>query len=81
MLYQRIKDFREDKDLTQTQMAKILGVSQSTYSRYELGVLDVPTDILIKLAKFHQTSVDYLLDCACLFSKRNTDTISNIAKA
>lgn len=62
MLYQRIKDFREDKDLTQTQMAKILGVSQSTYSSLWLGVLDVPTDILIKLAKFHQTSVDYLLN-------------------
>ena len=61
ILYPRIRDLREDADLNQTQMAEILGVSQTTYSRYERGVLDIPTDILIKLAAFHKTSVDYLL--------------------
>ena len=60
-MYQRIRDLREDADLNQTQMAEILGVSHTTYSRYERGVLDIPTDILIKLAAFHKTSVDYLL--------------------
>lgn len=60
-MYPRIRDLREDADLNQTQMAEIFGVSQTTYSRYERGVLDIPTDILIKLAAFHKTSVDYLL--------------------
>ena len=60
-LYQRLRDLREDLDLSQTQMAALLGVSQTTYSRYERGAYDVPTDILIKLAKIHKTSVDYLL--------------------
>ena len=60
-MYQRIRDLREDLDLSQTQMAALLGVSQTTYSRYERGAYGVPTDILIKLAKIHKTSVDYLL--------------------
>ena len=60
-MYQRIRDLREDLDLSQTQIATILGVSQTTYSRYERGTYDIPTDILIKLAKLHKTSVDYLL--------------------
>lgn len=51
----------EDKDLVQTDMAKILGCSQRVYSDYERGVLDIPTEILIKLADFHETSTDYLL--------------------
>lgn len=60
-MFQRIRDLREDHDLTQEEVAKILCVKQATYSRYERGVLDIPTDILIKLAAFHKTSVDYLL--------------------
>ena len=59
--YERIRDFREDKDITQTQVAKILGMSQTGYSKYETGENDIPTAILIKLARFYETSVDYLL--------------------
>lgn len=60
-MYRRIRDLRIDKDLNQTQMAKILGMSQTGYSKYETGENDIPTDILIKLARFHNTSIDYLL--------------------
>ena len=62
MLYQRIRDLREDKNLTQKQMGEILSCSQRVYSNYERGELDIPTDILIKLADFHGVSVDYLLN-------------------
>lgn len=62
MLYQRIRDLQEDKDMTQTQMAKILSCSQRVYSNYERGDVDIPTDISIKLADFHNVSVDYLLN-------------------
>ncbi len=61
MLYKRIRDLREDKDLTQKQMGVILSCSQRVYSNYERGELDIPTEILIKLADFHQVSVDYIL--------------------
>jgi len=60
-MYQRIKDLRENRDLSQTEMGKILGMSQTGYSKYETGENDVPTSILIKLADFHHTSVDYIL--------------------
>ena len=60
-MYPRIKDLREDKDLNQTRVAKILGMSQTGYSKYETGENDIPTDILIKLARFYDTSIDYLL--------------------
>ncbi len=60
-IYTRIRDLREDRDMTQTQISKILFCSQRVYSNYERGDLDVPTDILIKLADFHGVSVDYIL--------------------
>ena len=60
-LYKRIRDLREDRDLNQTTVAKMLGMSQTGYSKYETGENDVPTDILIKLADFYDVSVDYLL--------------------
>ena len=60
-MYQRIRDLREDKDMTQTQMAEILNCSQRVYSNYEKGERHTPTDILIALAKFHNTSTDYIL--------------------
>lgn len=60
-LYRRIRDLREDKDLNQTEIAKMLGMSQTGYSKYETGENDIPTDILIKLADFYGVSVDYLL--------------------
>lgn len=62
MHYRRIRDLREDKDLTQTQMGEILSCSQRVYSNYERGDLDIPTEILIKLADFHGVSVDYILN-------------------
>lgn len=61
-MYKRIRDLREDRDLTQKQVAQILGMSQTGYSKYETGENDIPTHILIKLADFYGTSVDYLLD-------------------
>ena len=61
MTYQRIRDLREDRDLNQTQVAKMLGLSQTGYSKYETGENDIPTAVLIKLARFYKTSVDYLL--------------------
>ena len=60
-MYPRIRDLRVDKDLNQTQIAKMLGMSQTGYSKYETGENDIPTDILIKLARFYDTSIDYLL--------------------
>ena len=62
MLYRRIRDLREDKDLTQKQMGEILSCSQRVYSNYERGELDIPTEILIKLADFHRVSGDYILN-------------------
>lgn len=61
MVYTRIRDLREDMDLTQKQVAKILNCSQQVYSNYELGQRDIPTDILIKLSYFYDVSVDYIL--------------------
>ncbi len=60
-MYKRIRDLREDSDLNQTQIAKILGMSQTGYSKYETGENDIPTAILIKLARYYNTSIDYLL--------------------
>ena len=60
-MYPRIRNLREDKDISQTKLAKILGMSQTGYSKYETGENDIPTNILIKLAYFHDTSIDYLL--------------------
>lgn len=60
-MYRRIRDLREDKDLNQTQVAKILGMSQTGYSKYETGENDVPTGILIRLSDYYGVSIDYLL--------------------
>lgn len=62
MVYERIRNLREDRDLTQTDIANYLHVSQRTYSRYENDERTIPTEILSKLADFHQTSVDYLIN-------------------
>ena len=66
MVYRRIRDLREDHDLTQKEVANKLHCSQQVYSNYELGQRDIPTDILIKLSTIYQVSVDYILgisDC------------------
>ena len=61
-MYQRLRNLREDRDLTQAALAAVLHVSQTTYSRYESGTLDIPSASLIALARFYGTSVDYLLE-------------------
>ena len=61
-MYERIRNLREDNDWTQTDVAKKLNCSQRIYSNYERGDVDIPTDILIKLADMHNTSTDYLLN-------------------
>ena len=62
--YQRIRNLREDHDLTQRQMGQILMCSQRVYSNYERGDIDIPTATLIRLADFYEVSVDYLLNRA-----------------
>ena len=60
-MYPRIRDLRNDKDMTQREIAELLGMSQTGYSKYETGENDTPTAVLIQLAALHKTSVDYLL--------------------
>jgi len=74
LAYERIRNLREDKDMTQKQMAEILSCSQRIYSNYERGDVDIPTQILIKLSKFHGVSIDYLLnisDISYVLNKEN----------
>lgn len=59
--YPRLKDLREDHDMSQQQIADYLGMKQPQYSRYERGLRDIPTDVLIRLARFYKTSTDYIL--------------------
>ena len=60
-MYRRIRDLREDHELFQKDMAKLLNCSQVCYSNYEIGKRDIPTEVLIQLADFYGTSVDYIL--------------------
>jgi len=59
--YERVRNLRIDKDLTQKEIAQLLGIKQNTYSQYEIGVLRYPAEVLIKLAIFYNTSIDYLV--------------------
>lgn len=61
MIYKRIRDLREDKDMTQQEMADILHINRRTYSAYENGINSMTPETLCKIADFHNTSVDYLL--------------------
>lgn len=61
MTYRRIRDLREDRDLKQINVAQMLHMSQTGYSKYETGENDIPTRVLIQLARFYDVSVDYLL--------------------
>ncbi len=63
----RLKDLREDRDLLQKDIAKVLNMSQTGYSKYEVETNDIPTEILKKLASYYDTSIDYLL---CLTDER-----------
>lgn len=60
-VFRRIRDLREDKDMTQQQFADILHITQRTYSRYETGEHSIPIEILIEISNYHHTSVDYIL--------------------
>ncbi len=61
-MLQRLRDFREDRDISQQKMAELLNVAQTTYSDYERGKINIPMDTLRKLALFFDTSIDYLLE-------------------
>jgi len=71
MMYRRIRDLREDHDLTQQQVAKVLNCSQQAYSNYELGQRDIPTEILVQLARFYQVSIGYILELENEPTKQN----------
>ena len=60
-MYERIRNLREDRDLTQQDLAELLHCSQACYSNYEIGKRDIPTEVLNTLADFYNTSTDYLL--------------------
>ncbi|MCQ2495666.1 MAG: helix-turn-helix domain-containing protein [Lachnospiraceae bacterium] len=60
--FRRIRDLREDKDLTQTDMGKLLNVSQRAYAHYENGTRNLPVELLIEIADYHKVSVDYILE-------------------
>ncbi len=60
-MYSRLRDLREDREVNQTEIAKVLGMSQTGYSKYETGENDIPTEVLIKLARYYDTSIDYIL--------------------
>lgn len=59
--YPRLRDLREDHDMSQRQVADYLGMKQPQYNRYERGLRDVPTDVLVRLAQLYKTSTDYIL--------------------
>jgi len=60
-VFKRVRDLREDHDMTQKQMSEYLQIHQTTYSDYELGNLNIPIDVLIRLAKLYGTSIDYIV--------------------
>lgn len=61
MYYSRLKDLREDRDLVQKEVAAVLGIDQRVYSNYEIGKREIPTRFVVALAKFYNTSTDYIL--------------------
>lgn len=61
MYFRRLRDLREDKDLTQAQVAEMLGIQQTVYSRYERGYQNIPLEFLLFLADYYQVSTDYIL--------------------
>lgn len=63
----RLRDLREDRDLTQQELAEYLSISQNTYSQYETGSRQIPIPLLIRLAQYYRTSVDYILDLTDVF--------------
>ena len=66
-MYPRIHDLREDKDLTQKQIGELLNMSQTGYNQYDIGKNDIPTKVLMQLAEFYNTNIDYFTK----FNQRN----------
>ena len=62
MQFRNLRGIREDRDIKQKDIAKLLNVSQNTYSQYETGVMSLTAEVLIKLSDYYQVSIDYLLD-------------------
>ena len=62
MYFKRLRDLREDADLTQTELSKYLNVSKRSYSHYENGTRNIPVDIIVSIADFYDVSVDYILE-------------------
>ena len=60
--YKRLKDLREDKELTQKDIGEFLGIKQNVYSRYERGEREIPFHIVIKLANYYETTLDYIAE-------------------
>ena len=79
-MYKRIRELREDNDLTQSQVAKHLNMSQTGYSKYETGENDIPTKILIELARFYNTTTDYILELTDEYKSKNFIEIKNNRK-
>ena len=61
MIFTRLRDLREDADLNQEKVAALLNIKQTTYSKYELGKINIPIEAFIKMADFYKTSIDYLV--------------------
>lgn len=61
MVFENIRNLREDNDKVQTELAEYLNVKQTTYSKYELGKINVPVEVLIKLADYYNVTIDYLV--------------------
>ena len=61
MVFENIRNLREDNDIIQNELAEYLNVKQTTYSKYELGKINVPVEVVIKLAEYYEVSIDYLV--------------------
>lgn len=61
MYFRRLRDLREDRDLMQKEIASVLGIQQTVYSRYERGFQTIPVEHLLKLANYYNVSADYIL--------------------
>lgn len=69
MVFENIRNLREDHDLTQKQVAKLLHIEQTTYSKYELGKINIPIEVFITLADYYNTSINFLVDRNHYFKK------------
>ena len=78
MVFENIRNLREDNDIIQNELAEYLNVKQTTYSKYELGKINVPVEVLIKLADYYDVSIDYLVSGSTTSPVPYSDVILNI---